>query len=317
MALLTTETSAVAIPRTLNGILLSVSVSAASALLWSASHLDSWIAVFAAAGAFSYVNNTLFSLMHEGTHGILHPDSQINDGMSRIAASFFPTAYSVQQAFHLTHHHRNRTEFEQFDYVRPGDNRFLKYAQWYAILTGLYWVFSPLFCLLYSIVPGWFRMSRLTSREATVGHQTGAAVYFASLRNVPVHVVRAETAGCAALHVALFWLLDLTFAGWALCYACFAINWSALQYADHAWSPLDRRNGAWNLKVNRLTKLLFLNYHDHLAHHRNPGIPWLYLPQFVDPAEPRPTFLSVYLRMWLGPRPISDATDADSIVTRA
>ncbi|MDH4048544.1 MAG: fatty acid desaturase [Gammaproteobacteria bacterium] len=304
------------IPGVLNSVLLCLASAVAAALLWCASHMDSWPAVLAAAVAFSFVNNTLFSLLHEGTHGVLHQNKRINDWMSRFAASFYPTSFSVQRAFHLTHHNRNRTEFEQFDYVRPGDNRFLKYAQWYAILTGLYWIFSPLFCVLYSLAPSGFRSRWLSSRESTVGHQTGAAVYLSSLRQVPVNVIRAETATSAALQASLFLLLDLSVSGWALCYGCFAVNWSALQYADHAWSPLDRRNGAWNLKVNPLTKLLFLNYHDHLAHHRHPGISWLYLPRLVDSTEPRPSFLSIYLRMWLGPRPISDAA-SDSIADRA
>jgi fatty acid desaturase len=307
---------ALEIPRTLNAVLLAASVVAASALLWAASHLQSWIAVIAAAAAFSFVNNTLFSLLHEGVHGVLHPKAGINDAMARIAASFYPTSYSVQRAFHLTHHKRNRSEFEQFDYLRPGDNRLLKYAQWYAILTGVYWIFPPLFCVLYSIVPGGFWSRWLSSRDTTVGGQTGAAVYLESLRHVPMRTVRTETALYVVLQGALFWLLDLSVSGWLLCYAFFAVNWSALQYADHAWSPLDRKDGAWNLRVNAVSRMLFLNYHDHLAHHQNPAVPWLHLPKFVDPAQPRPAFLSIYLRMWLGPRPIVDATPPGSTVNR-
>ena len=32
------------------------------------------------------------------------------------------------------------------------------------------------------------------------------------------------------------------------------MNWSALQYADHAWSPLDVRDGAWDLRINPLVR---------------------------------------------------------------
>ncbi len=81
------------------------------------------------------------------------------------------------------------------------------------------------------------------------------------------------------------------------------MQWSALQYADHAFSPLDPANGAWNLKVNRVTRAVFLNYHLHLAHHRHPQVPWIHLDQLVDPLEPQPGFLRTWLAMWRGPRP--------------
>jgi hypothetical protein len=44
--------------------------------------------------------------------------------------------------------------------------------------------------------------------------------------------------------------------------------------ADHAFSPLDQREGAWNLTVSAFTRMAFLNYHFHLCHHRDPTVPW-------------------------------------------
>jgi fatty acid desaturase len=82
------------------------------------------------------------------------------------------------------------------------------------------------------------------------------------------------------------------------------VNWSSLQYTDHAFSSLDRQEGAWNLRVNPVVRLIFLNYHHHLVHHREPGIPWTELPRLVRPEDPSPSFWSIYLRMWAGPRPL-------------
>jgi len=295
------------VPERLNLALLVLSGAAASACLWSAAHVDFWLAVACSAVAFSFFNNTLFSLLHEATHGIAHRRQRVNDWMGRAAAVFFPTSYSTQRAFHLTHHKHNRSDFEQFDYLRPGDNRLLKYAQWYAILTGLYWMFAPLFCIGYGVSPRLFAARWLASAETTIGHQTAAAVYLDSVRKVPPATVRFEVGMAVIAQLGLFWLLDLSWTAWTVCYAAFAVNWSALQYADHAWSPLHRTDGAWNLRVNALTKLPFLNYHDHLAHHRHPGVPWLYLPRLVETDAPRPSFLCIYLRMWRGPRPIAEA----------
>ena len=82
------------------------------------------------------------------------------------------------------------------------------------------------------------------------------------------------------------------------------MNWSSLQYADHAWSELDVREGAWNLRVNKLVQWLFLNYHHHKAHHQHPEVSWLNLSEHVDFTEQRPSFLKIWLSMWRGPRPL-------------
>jgi fatty acid desaturase len=122
--------------------------------------------------------------------------------------------------------------------------------------------------------------------------------------------MRLEILLSAAIQLLAWWTLDLTPVGWGACYAAFAVNWSALQYADHAWSDLDVRDGAWNLRVNRVVQYVFLNYHHHLAHHQHPEIPWIHLGKFVDVRAPRPSFLSIYLSMWKGPRPLPPDREA-------
>lgn len=304
------EASEARIPAALNIGLLLLAGGVAAALLWLASHATSWVWLAAAAVAFSYVNNTIFSLLHEAVHDIFHPDRRVNDWGGRIAAAFYPTSFTMQRAFHQTHHRNNRTELEQFDYLRPGDNKFLKLAQWYSILTGLYWVFSPLGCITYFFLPRVFRRGRLRDADSTVAQQTSADAYLGSVDEIPSWKIRGEVLLSAAIQAGLFLALDLTFLGWGVCYAAFAVNWSSLQYADHAFSPLDVREGAWNLRVNRLVRMLFLNYHYHLAHHQHPRVPWIHLPRFVDPAQPRPRFLSIYFQMWGGPRPLPGAGEA-------
>lgn len=240
----------------------------------------------------------MFSLLHESVHGIGHSNRHVNEWLGRIAAAFFPTALSIQRVFHLGHHAHNRTALEQFDYVHPGDRKLLKYAQWYTILTGVYWLFVPLGTLLFAIWP------RLLERLATARYaeQTGASSVFAGLEHAPRTRVRLEVLLTVAIQATLWLALDLRPGGWLACYAAFAINWSSLQYADHAFSALDVRNGAWNLRVNPLTRLLFLNYHHHLAHHQHPHVPWLHLGTLVDRRVERPWFWRIYLSMWRGPR---------------
>ena len=287
------------IPGALNVVLTIGAASACCGALWLASHGSPWQTI-AAAVAFSFVNNTMFSLLHESVHGIAHANRRANEALGTFAAAFFPTGLSLQRVFHLAHHARNRTADEQFDYIRPGDRPLLKRAQWYAILTGLYWVFVPVGGLAYLVWPSLFTKLRRDPAAA----QTGASSMFAHLDEAPKGRIRLELLFTIAIQVALFVLLDLDVTGWLLCYAAFAVNWSSLQYTDHAFSKLDVRDGAWNLRVNPVTRALFLNYHHHLAHHRHPHVPWLHLGDYVDPREERPSFWAIYRQMWRGPRPL-------------
>lgn len=296
------------VPSTLNPLLLLAAVGTAGSLLWLASHAESWLWVCAAALGFSFVNNTIFSLLHESVHGKFHAVPLVNEWCGRIAAGFFPTSLAMQRAFHLGHHRRNRTEVERFDYIQPGENKFLKYAQWYSILTGLYWVSVPAGCVAYLLAPWVFRLSVFRSKSSTLAQQTSADAMFGDLDRVSGWKARQEILLSIAIQLSVFHLLDLNLFGWFMCYAAFGLNWSSLQYADHAWSELDVRNGAWNLRVNKIVQFLFLNYHHHLAHHRHPEVPWVHLHRYVDFSAYRPRFLSVYLSMWLGPRPVPDSS---------
>jgi len=305
-----------AIPGTLNIALTVVAITIALSLLWLAAHTTSWVTLVLAALSFSYVNNTLFSLLHESVHQVFHRTSRVNDWFGRVTAAFFPTAFTFQRICHLGHHQRNRTVAEQFDYYRPADNKGLKYLQWYGILTGLYWLVSPIGCLLYLLSPLLLASSFFRSARARWAQQTGTAAMLSGFDEAPVGQVRLEILLSVTIQGAIIALLDLNLVGWLCCYAAFAVNWSSLQYADHAWSELDILNGAWNLKVNRLVQFLFLNYHHHRAHHQHPRVSWLYLSHYVDFSQPRPSFLRIYLQMWLGPRPYPSTTGSTTVTNR-
>ena len=224
------------IPNALNLTLLAVISWAAVKLLQAASHSEGLI-LLPIALAFGYVNHTMYALLHEAVHNSLNSSKSINDWGGRWAAAFFPTSYRLQRAFHLTHHRFNRTESEQWDYLRPGDNKFLKLAQWYAIMTGLYWVFIPLVSLLYLAWPGLLKKALL--RQTPLAQQTSSDNYLESLDGLDPKLARGDVFFTIALQASLFLLLGVSLKGWAICYAAFAFMWSSLQYADHAFSPLD------------------------------------------------------------------------------
>ena len=273
--------------------------------LWYVSHRSGWT-ILPVLVLFSYTNHTMYALLHEAIHGAFHPNRSVNDWAGRWCAAFFPTSYRLQRCFHLTHHRNNRSRSEQWDYLRPGDNRFLKWAQWYFILTGLYWFFVPLASLLYLFFPQILKLETL--RDSELASQTSSDEYLGALEKLDPSAARWDVIFTLALQSTLFLTLDLNGWGWFLCYAAFGFNWSSLQYADHAFSPLEVKNGAWNLRTHPLLQKLLLNYPLHRAHHQHPNAPWTALPQLVDPyEEPQPSFLESWLRMWKGPRELPDA----------
>jgi len=298
-------TAAYATPGALNLAIMAGAICGICLCLWVSSHTQSWPLAILAAVAFALLGNTCYALMHEAVHGVFHDDPLINENAGRILAAFFPTAFVFQRIFHLTHHKNNRSEHERFDYYAPSENRFLKFVQWYCILTGLYWLALPTFCIVYFFLADLLQWRTLFGRKgAWFAQQTSAQEFLDAVATVPVWRGRLDIAVAAIVQLALSLALDLSFGGWMLCYAAFGLAWSSLQYADHAFSPVDRYDGAWNLKVSNFTRLVFLNYHYHLVHHREPSIPWNLLPKHVREGDPHPTFWSMYLKMWRGPRPL-------------
>lgn len=290
------------IPGRLNLALLGLASVASASLLFGASHAKSGWLVLACAIGFSFTANTLFSLLHEAVHGIFAEHRSLNEWAGRWAAAWFPTGFSMQRAFHLTHHRNNRSAAEQFDVLHAGDVKWLKRAQWYVILTGLYWLVAVTGVLTYLVVPQAMRKRLLQVAGTRATEQTSAQPYLGALDGLDPVASRLEVIGSVAFQGALFWALDLSFVGWAACYAAFAFSWSSLQYTDHAFSPLDARAGAWNLHVNPLVRAFFLNYHFHLAHHQRPSVPWVHLGRG---AAPGPRFIDVWREAWRGPRAVS------------
>lgn len=272
------------------------------ACLWTASHNSSWLVKIGAGLVFSLSNNTLFSLLHEAVHRAYSKNPWVNDIAGSLAAAFQPTGFVFQRTCHLGHHLRNRTDHEIFDMYYPDDNKPLKYFQYYCILTGIYWSSMPLGTFIYMIFPWAYLIFKPLSKHV---RSTDAAMMLPFLDHPQKHRIRAEILVSFSIQALMFYFLDLNWQGWLVCYWIFGMHWGGLQYADHAWSVRDIKNGAWNLRVHPWIQAIFLNYHLHLAHHQYPNVPWNKLPDFVDPKDPKPSFIKIYLEMWKGPRPVS------------
>lgn len=287
-------------PGVLNVSILFLSLAASWLCLWVASHLSFGVALIAV-WLFSLVANTPFALMHEAVHGVGCSSPCRNELLGIVCGWAFPTSFSMQRLAHIGHHQRNRTDQELYDYYLPSQSRLVRNLWLYTgNLFGLYWWSVVLGNLLYLLAPWVYRSRFFVQRYAPA---LGFGHYVADLAQLPVLRVWGEIALAFGYQALIFYSLDLD-ALWTLaCYGVFALHWSVLQYADHAWSARDVRDGAWNLKVLPPFRWVALNYHYHLAHHQHPEVPWYELPGLVNPAIRQPSFWRVYFSLWKGVRP--------------
>lgn len=291
------------IPGNLNILITIGTVAACLGLLYWTEQQSSWWLFVLGAIAFSFINNTAFSLLHEATHGMLHKNRKMNNNLGRVVAALFPTSFTMQQLYHLGHHRRNRTDAEMFDLYYPEDNLLLKKFVILGTVGGLYWTSPFISCLFFFVNPKLVLSSDFKDSKfmqaLSADHMLGGL----DKALVKTNIVRAEIIFTILFQFAIIYFLNISWTTWLACYWAFSINWGSLQYADHVGSKRDIREGAWNLKVNPLTQIIFLNYHLHLVHHRYPNLPWIHLPKKLDPADPMPTYLEKLWEFISGPRP--------------
>lgn len=293
------------IPASLNLALCVAQIGGSAGILIWASHTASLWQVILAALLFSYLMQMGFSLLHEAEHNKLHPNRTVNDGFGFVLAAMFPGSYQLMKVAHLNHHKVNRSDAELVDYIQPGESRWLKTCQYYALIHGLIWLSAPLVTLFIALVPG-----KLLS--AFFNHAEGSAVsrYLAFIQEVGASRVRLETLGSLVLWWAFIAVAGITWEALIWCYAAFGFSWSSQQYVYHVRTPRHLIEGAYDLKLAKPLQWLYLNFNYHRAHHRAAGVPWLYMADLYDEQPTRP-YLQTYLQLWKPPQPIDQAFPQD------
>ncbi len=293
-----TADTALRIPATFNLVVAALVLVIAVGLIALASRLPAvWLLPVGI--LFSFVLLTNYALLHEGSHGLLHPDPRLNGVIGAVLGWLFPISFTVLRVTHIVHHCCNRTDHEMFDCYYPQDRRLVKNIQWYGILTGLWWVLIPVGSVLLALNPAWLRSPPFRSARTT-------AVLFDDFGPREVLRVRLEV----VFGIAFWWLLwrylDPQWTSLLVLYACFAFNWSTRQYVTHAFTPRDVRNGALNLRVSRVMSWLLLNGHWDRVHHQHPHAPWIHLPQLARGETYDSGYWQQYARLWRGPRPCTE-----------
>jgi fatty acid desaturase len=188
-----------------------------------------------------------------------------------------------------------------FDLYYPHDNLWIKRLVIYAMPSGLYWLSAVSANILFLCLPWLLTWNRL--RRSELMRHSG---FDRMLSGVPdtertLRRIRKQILVVLAIQLAIIFVFRIELAAWLACFCVFGMMWGSLQYTDHAFSKRDIRQGAWNLRVDPVTRLVFLNYHYHLAHHLYPFLPWIYLPRFVTDEQERPHCWSNFFKLMRGP----------------
>ncbi len=256
-----------------------------------------WAAIITALGApgslwwkiplgvlFVLMMQGVFSLMHECMHRHGHPSPAVNRALGIFTAAIFGTVYTLFRINHEGHHVRNRSRAEVAEYIFPDESPTRKILAYYFAILGGIWLGSFAAAVVLPFVP--YRYAYLLNRPAK--SMNGYSLSFAEFSRADWMWVRIEAALGVTVWVTAWVLLDWDWRVVAALYAAFAFSWSSLQWVYHMRTPLDRIEGAYDLRAPVLVRLLFLNFNYNLAHHRHPNRPWQQMHGLVDARETQP-----------------------------
>jgi fatty acid desaturase len=265
-------------------------------LLYMASRATTASGVIISGMLFAVVMIPVYSLIHEAEHNMLLSNPRWNDIFGRWLCALFIVSFTFFKHCHLRHHRKNRTDIEIWDLYLEHQVKWKRYGNLYLMMSGLGYFLIWLSVVLFAVAPsllynGFFQRHTEIAGFLEGSNQEGK--------------LRAIRWGCWVVLVfqaAVFFALQLSFMPWPILFAIHGFVWSSQNYVNHAFSPRDIINGAHNLKMPIWLKPIYMNFNLHLAHHQNPHIPWIHLPNFVQSLPNRMSFFYNYLRLWSGPR---------------
>ena len=265
-------------------------------LLYAASHASSLAGLITYACLFAAAMIPVYSLIHEAEHNMLHPHPFWNDLLGRWLCALFIVSFTFLTHCHMRHHTKNRTDIEMWDLYRQDQTKWKRRCNLYLMMCGLGYVSLWISVVLFAFAPSLVYCGIFQRHTEVAGFLEG------SDQHNKITVIRVECWAALSLQAITIWVLHLQLLPWVLLFLTHGFVWSSQNYVNHAFSPRDIVNGAHNLTMPRWLRPIYLNFNLHLAHHQNPRIPWVHLPNLVPQRAEQISFFRNYLRLWTGPR---------------
>lgn len=254
-------------------------------------------ALYGGAFLFGLFVQPLYTLWHETAHDIFHRRRLVNDAAGFVTAAFLPSSFWLLHFVHLGHHMSNRSKRERIEYYAEGESKIARAAFYYAVLLGLNWLGFVIQTLVFTLVP------TPLVRKLGLDRELGATL--PPLSDADFVRIRLEVLGVALSWGAVLAFTPVTGKQFAVYFAANALFYSQLRYIYHYEARFDVVEGAYDLRAPRFLTAFLLNATYHLTHHRNPKVPWRYLPELAKPEEQTRGFFEMLARQWRGALPES------------
>lgn len=229
------------------------------------------------------VSNGYWATLHEAVHGNLLDGAGANRRAGRWLAILWGSSFRLLRFGHLMHHRFNRHALDRPDCFEPdrGTIAGARLRFYGEILGGLYLVelLTPLLYLLprasvlrlvgriYTGEEGSMPQLRALAAQALAGPEGAAEI-------------RRDALCAWALILAGVWAWGAYWPLFLLFLFGRGLMVSVTDNVYHYATPLDRVEFAYNLRLPRPLRALFLNMNMHRVHHRHMQAPWWELPQF-------------------------------------
>jgi fatty acid desaturase len=225
------------------------------------------------------LNNPLWALIHEAIHDLFSSSERRNLAVGRLLSIFFGAPFHVLRSTHLSHHKFNRSPLEKgTEIYDPNEVSRAKagFRYFVYILCGLY-LLEVSSTLVFFLPPNIFRRlrQRLVDRgniqEKWLARQFMDDQRIRQTRTdgIAIYLIFGLSAFCYREH----WQLFASF----LVLRTFLISFMDNVY--HYGTPLHVPISGHNLSLPWFLSKLLLNFNLHRVHHRNPGVPWIKLPE--------------------------------------
>ncbi|MBL4848043.1 MAG: fatty acid desaturase [Planctomycetes bacterium] len=219
----------------------------------------------------------LMILLHEASHGLLHPNRKINDFVSDLFCAIpFGTLTRYYRVFHLAHHKSTgvRGEDPEVDMFEAMDYRYRRLPKWK--LVGML-LADLLFLNLFRYVTWMIKFTVERGLKPTLRDLALNLTFWGALIGASI--------------VFGFWADLLLF--WALPYATFTVFFAKLHgYGEHTGETgPDEYARTWTHRFPWIVNFFIypLNSGLHLEHHLFPRVPWYRIQAFREALLALPT----------------------------
>lgn len=222
------------------------------------------------------LNNCYWSLLHEAIHDLFHPARRTNAMFGRALAVMFGAPFRILRVSHLLHHKLNRTPLEGTEFFERGKTSVVRatLGYYFQILAGLYFL-EFLSSLLFFLPGRW--LGRFKERHVRAQSVSGILMqnwlHPGALREIRID---------GALVLAWFGAALFCYGSyWPMFVAVVAGRAFLISFLDniyHYRTPVNDIFYANNLRLPKPAAKILLYFNFHGVHHRNPAIPWIFLP---------------------------------------